>query len=510
MLHALSFLSLVLVLGCGGNDGRASLCATQDPRPEECDEECDPQAAQDTCPTGFHCASNGTCNAECTSDGGECGDGYFCTSDGRCLPDGACVGLQCDIVECAAMSMPVTTLSGTIYAPNGTLPLSGISVYVPNGDPGPLTEGALCQRCGEMPGFPLSEGVTDEAGQFQLANVPSGEDIPLVIVSGKWRRQITIPSVTACADNALPAANTRLPKNASEGDLPKIAISTGDADALECLVRKLGIDDSEISTAGQPGRIHLYSNFDSGGQGASDFESGFAGGNGDFADSQTDLWDSVDHLKAYDIVILSCEGEQHPASKPQSSMDALEAYADLGGRVFASHWHNIWIGGNKDNSSHGIPDWQMVGDFNFGGNPSPDNLTATIDEASNPKGQAFATWMLNVSGSTMRGLVPVTDARTTCDSVDLTKGERWVYLDPDTAMGESSVMNFQFTTPQDATLDQRCGKVVFSDMHVSADSDSDPGTPYPGDCATDGLTPQEKALAFMFFDLASCISTPIE
>ena len=59
--------------------------------------------------------------------------------------------------------------------------------------------------------------------------------------------------------------------------------------------------------------------------------------------------------------------------------------------------------------------------------------------------------------------------------------------------------------PQDETPDNRCGKVVFSDMHVSSGSSSLPATPFPGGCATGDLTPQEKALAFIFFDISSCV-----
>ena len=42
-------------------------------------------------------------------------------------------------------------------------------------------------------------------------------------------------------------------------------------------------------------------------------------------------------------------------------------------------------------------------------------------------------------------------------------------------------------------------------MHVSADSSSSAGTPYPNGCSANPLTAQEKALAFMFFDIASCV-----
>jgi hypothetical protein len=192
-------------------------------------------------------------------------------------------------------------------------------------------------------------------------------------------------------------------------------------------------------------------------------------------------------------------------------MDAVKAYADLGGRVFLSHWHNIWIQGATRGTNNGqrpavwsgqggVATWNNNGP-NFGGND-------TIDEINNPKGMSFATWMLNVMGSTQRGLVPLTgtSGRQTCMSVDNTRVERWVYRDQG---GIQFPQMFQFLTPIELPAANRCGKVVFSDMHVSEDSNSSPGTPFPGDCQNTPLTSQEKALAFMFFDIASCVQPPI-
>jgi hypothetical protein len=502
-----AYVNAVILLSCSAcGDGAqgVDLCE-QSPPPPECMVACDPTpGAPNTCPSGFHCSPDGMCQAQCTPGGGECGSGYECSADGRCISEGACDNLECQQVDCAAMGMPETTVSGTVFAPNGTLPLYGINVYVPNADPGPLPGGAQCATCDQaLPGSPVVQTATDEAGNFVLSNVPAGDDIPLVITSGKWRRQITIPTVAACALTTLDAAETRLPATSAEGDIPHIALSTGGADALECLLRKLGIDDSEITTDGQNGRVHLYANVSSGGVGADQFEGGFGGGSGDFADSQ-DLWGSVAKLSEYDIVIFSCEGGQYPDTKSQQHMDNVKAYADLGGRLFMSHWHNIWIeGGGFEGASQEPAVWTEIANWN--NSSTTFTGTDTIDEVSNPKGGSFATWMLNVMGSTVRGEIPILNdsGKNTCESINGGRAERWVYW---TDGGTEYPQNFQFTTPNENPLEDRCGKVVFSDMHVSGDSTSSPGGPgYPSECSTDPLTPQEKALAFMLFDLASCV-----
>ena len=118
---------------------------------------------------------------------------------------------------------------------------------------------------------------------------------------------------------------------------------------------------------------------------------------------------------------------------------------------------------------------------------------------------SFATWMLNVGGSTVRDQIPITEGKQTATGVDPLKAERWVYWK--NAANTEFPQNFQFTTPQDKQPEDRCGKVVFSDMHVSSGSTSNPATAFPGGCNTGPLTPQEKALAFMFFDISSCVGT---
>lgn len=409
-----------------------------------------------------------------------------------------CEGIGCNIVDCAAQGKPPTTVSGTVFAPNGTLPLYAINVYVPRRDPGPLPDGVTCGSCRALPGSSYAGAGTDVNGRFTLNNVPAGDNIPLIVTHGKWRRQYTIPTVTACQDNPIDPENTRFPRTSAEGDIPRIAISTGEMDALECLVRKLGVADSEFTTDAGPGRVHLFN-----GTGTNRFVDGFPGGSGEFPSSTT-LWATAEKLANYDITILSCDGAQLPEMKPQSAMDAIHDYAGRGGRIFMSHWHNIWIGGEEGNPSHGVQAWQGIGTWNFAAAQDQDQTTASVNMEI-PTGQAFASWLQNVGASTTPTQIPINEARYTLTAVDETRSDRLVYLRPELSNNHVSIQDMQFTTPLESPPAARCGKVVFSDMHVSSGSLSQPSVPFPTDCSTDDLSPQEKALAFILFDISSCI-----
>nr|HEX4318393.1 carboxypeptidase-like regulatory domain-containing protein [Kofleriaceae bacterium] len=459
------------------------------------------------------------------------------------VPPDACTTLACDVVQCEPKGLPPTTITGTVFAPNGTLPLFGVTVYVPFSDPGALPPGVQCDRCSDdLPGGAIAQTTTDEAGNFTLENVPATSNVPVVIQVGKWRRQLTIPNVAACQTLQVTTADTRLPSSyhdatplttldgsgAPKVDMPMIAISTGDADALECLPLKLGVDPSEITNDVGPGHVHLYTNAKNakgGGQGAKQFQANWPGSMtpaGDAFGDATVMWGDTAHLGAYDIVMLSCEGGQFPESKPQSSLEALRDYANEGGRVFMSHWHNIWIGGEIGNgSAHGIPEWEALTTWNFNAPQNDASQLAVIDETVD-KGSNYAQWMLNVGGSTVRDQVTVDQPRYTLMSAAGSATERMVWVDPAQELassnpaGETSIQDLQLTTPVDATDDNKCGKVVFSDMHVSSGSTSSTGVPYPnvppapnvtGGCSTSDLSPQEKALAFIFFDIATCVGS---
>ncbi|HVV88724.1 MAG TPA: hypothetical protein VHE35_37020 [Kofleriaceae bacterium] len=406
-------------------------------------------------------------------------------------PD-ACVGLECMQVTCPAGG--TTSLSGTVYAPNGTLPLYNAQVYVPNGPVDAFIPGAQCDRCEEEPsGNPVVKTATGTDGRFELDDVPVSPDLPLVIKIGKWRRIVHVPTVTMCGDTALPAELTRLPKNQTEGDIPLMALSTGGADALECMLRKIGLDDSEFTSSTGTGRVHLYAGTD----GTAKFAATLNGG-ASFTTSSTTLWDSLDHLKQYDIVFLSCEGQQYPNTKPAAALAAMAAYSDLGGRVFMSHWHNYWI-------QHGPPAWQSTATFDFRADLG--NVTADIDMTS-PHVADMAQWLMNVGGSTTLGKVALKDAQHTVQAVDTDKVDRWIWL-PTTANNAPSIQYYSFTTPLDQPVDNRCGKTVMSDIHVSTGDDSGTNLRFPNGCTTTGLTPQEKVLAFMIFDIAGCVGPAI-
>jgi hypothetical protein len=451
-----------------------------------------------------------------TDGSGDGCTGPFCSFDGSA--DGGpqqCTNLCLKQVTCPNAQdggKVTTTLSGTVYDPADQVPLYNVAVYVPNAPLSPVTHGATCDQCGAtLSGDPLVSTLTDAAGHFVLENVPVDSNIPVVMQIGKWRRRINIANVTACVDNPITDKTmTRLatkPQETSpDDDIPFIALTTGSADALECLPLKIGIDPGQFTNTAGGGRVNIYQ-----GNGGSKMTSTTTSATNFWADNGAT---GTNPLAAYDMVMLGCEGDTYPNEKPLSALQAMQNYADIGGRVFGTHYHYYWI------QSSPAP-WPGTATWNHGGDPTNQTNWPVLIDQSFPKGIAFAQWMLNNGGSTTLGTFNIAESRHDVDMVDQQPtsdpvSTRWVYTNPTnpTSGNPKLVEYYSFNTPvyeggvPDAGADggpvNQCGKVVFSDLHVA--SGNNPGGTFPANCTqTGGLTAQEKALEFLLFDLSSCI-----
>lgn len=429
--------------------------------------------------------SDGGAGGGGASDDGSPGFG----DDAGSVDSAKCVGLQCQ-QHCAS-----TTISGKVYDPAGKNPLYDIVVYVPNAPLKPLAQGASCAKCDDLySGDPIAATLTDATGSFKLTNAPDGKDIPLVVQIGKWRKLYYVKNVAACQDNPQPDKSLRLPHNHSDGDIPSIAISTGGADTLECLLGRVGLDPSEYGPgAGGSGRIHIFA-------GAPPFAAPNTSPPAP-ASSQS-LWDKKADLMPFDLVLLSCEGSETAGMNQQALFD----YAAGGGRVFASHFHYAWLNTGPFGSAN-LATWSAGS--NHMGNINANIVTTLPNNKPFPKGQAMAQWLATV-GALAGGELPIDSAMHNADvGASNTASQAWIVADK-SASPPGSTEYFSFDTPLNVPADQQCGRVVYSDLHVGAASGDYSGGPFgktvPAGCANNDLSPQEKALEFMLFDLSSCVT----
>ena len=390
---------------------------------------------------------------------------------------GACKNLQCQQVICGGSA--TTSLSGTVVT--GTLPKYGAPdpvynavVYVPNAPVDAFKPGIVCDQCGApASGSPLVVARTDAAGKFKLDNVPVGTNIPLVIQVGRWRRQVVIPSVTKCVDTPLTADVTRLPRNHTEGDIPHIAIATSTYDAEECILRKMGVDDTEFTAASGPGRIHLFHGTGTTLPGATDMSA---------------LWASTNILDQYDIVQFPCYSvSSDPSGVPGQN---LLAYANAGGRGFATDLSAPWF-------KNGPAPFPTTASWNASGFWS--SVPTTIDQ-SFPKGKALAQWLQNIGATTTLGSIAIQEAYGRTDAV-LNGSTRWISA---TSQPPNVNFTYSFNTPVGAKPETQCGRAVYSSFHI-ANGQPGGGTTFPAECSATPLSPQEKVMEFLLLDIASCI-----
>ena len=382
-----------------------------------------------TCPTGETCGAKSpnvcggvvctpkTCaqqNFDCGAATDGCGNVIQCGSCQGSTTCGASSPNVCGGPPCTGLCLQQTTLhrhrhhlgvSGTVYAPNGTDPLPDVLVYVPNAPVLPFTPGRLVRlvRLAGVGGAARS-AVTDYEGKFTLTNMPVGANIPLVIQTGRWRRQFVIPNVAECVNTPLPttgAGQIRMPRTSTvhaggEGDIPLMGFVTGSVDALECVLRKIGIADSEFSDPSGTGRVRLYE-----GSGPP------ARGIRPHTPSETTLWGSQAAINQYDMVYFACQGDDYEKTAARSSRWWSTTPTSAG----ASSPRTTATCGSPTTANNAV--WSPTANWTLAeGAFASDPGTGLINTAAaNPRPTLLAKWLQFIGASTTYGQMSVNTLR---------------------------------------------------------------------------------------------------
>jgi hypothetical protein len=428
-----------------------------------------------------------------------------------------------------------TTVSGTVYMPNGTVPLPNVLVYVTNGSVTLPASGATCTSSSvtAAEGCITSATVTPTVvtsgtgvyaytttavdGTFTLSGVPEGNSYTLVIQSGKWLNEFTEPS-SGTLSGPISGLNLNMPStHSATANIPLIAIQTGSADALECVFRDIGVasteftDDSVSSGPSLGGRIHLYK------------------GNGAQISANTPSSASLQtqaKLNSYDLVMFPCEGGGTTGAS-STTIPYLINYASLGGRVFATHNSDAWL----DTTNTGTNGYYF---YSAGGlspmtwgsaanSVTPDPGYGLI-HTSFSDGNTLAAWLhengysYGASGNNTgtQNEVEISTLRFNVDTVNA-PAQAWLTFPAQAGQsynvaynGGSPIMQFSFNTPWGASAANQFGRVLYNEYHVENVSES--GSPtFPSECPTlsgASQVPQEKMLEFAIFDLSAAV-TPV-
>jgi hypothetical protein len=450
---------LAILAACGGNGGNGGGDADVVDIPTDRDVD----AAGDdgpvlTCnPGSGRC--DGTEHVRCSADGmrweaDPCAPAERCdTATGTCL--------------CASGE---TSVSGRVFFPNGTDPVSKALIYIPRGEPDVIPSSPACVVCRDASEV-VATTTTDVTGAFTLSGIPSKG--LLVVEKGYFRRTVEL-DVAPCTATELDAESLRLPRNRTEGNIPNIAVVKGEWDRLADALERVGLEAGQFDVADESCSIQTE------------------------CDSRQ-LMLSLDAMMSYHMIFINCGPvnedlllADHTKNRVATNM---LAYTRAGGRVYIT------------DEAYDFVEQSFPGFLDFAGcDEVPDDEPEDLDCAQ--CGQAvsvaipgrvldadLAAWLAALGYGTggsvelwgfLRGWVPIDHGP---DDASLPRiDDRLVFwVEGDVAEGQGCLTG---TRPMMVTVDVECGKVLFSSFHTVYGS-------------TD-ITVQEKILEYLVFELGSC------
>jgi hypothetical protein len=382
---------------------------------------------------------------------------------------------DCDGVE---PPTPTAQLTGTVYAPNLEIPISGALVYLTNDDPDPVPDGVYCAECVSLP-CDSHYAFTAADGSFILPAITGNQK--LVVQKGQFLH-VTDFDVQA-GNNVVPAQASNLPDewNPAEGKwIPRIMVAYTSNDQIENILAKIGlgdIDDSGVLVPGSEKFDHLQS-----------------------ADAAAVL-DDPERLDDYHIVFIPCMAQGGlGAPDTGARLDNIRNYVEAGGKWYVTDWANEYLYEPFPNyqTMHNQASNPDLGSYDSEGTVLDPDLLAWLEALPAPLkdiGNGAPT-LYNLPNVTLEhnwsGVDATPDVIVQNDEgEDVNVGHHVWAEGPCTACTDGAVK------PMSMTASYSCGRMMFSTYHTNA--------PYDGHTK---LTPQELVLLYIILEIGVCFDEP--
>lgn len=371
---------------------------------------------------------------------------------------------------------PNATLTGTVYAPNLQIPISGALVYLTDEDPDPVPDGVYCAECVDLE-CDVHFVLTEPDGSFSLPAV-AGAGQKLVVQKGQFLHVTEFD--VAAGGNAVPPVDSSLPGewNPAAGHwIPRIAVFETYNDSIYNLLAKIGL--AQVDGSGE--LVNGTEQFD-------------------VLDPYTDngLLDNPDAMDDYHIIFIPCMSQGGLGTPTQNRIDTIRDWTEAGGKWYVTDWANEYL-------YDPFPDYQTFHDANYPdlglyeshGNIVDPDLLAWL--------QALPANLKDIGGGypTLNELPSVTleDNWSGLDAIhdifvqneegeDVNVGHHEWVEGPCGACSES--ISYR---PMTVSGGWGCGRMMFSTYHTT-------------EITHQGLTPQELVLLYIILEIGVCHGEP--
>lgn len=216
---------------------------------------------------------------------------------------------------------------GVVYGPGGLFPVSGALVAAYVEPPPAIPSSTYCERCVELPsGIAHTTSAAD--GSFTI-QIPVGANVHLVTQKGQFRQVWPMVAEATPGDYPVPGSVTTLPsRNGSGGTIPRIALVYGDSDAIQDVLAKAGIGETDGAYGHRWGsEVGVFDVFDN---------SGFAEPHGEPLAS---LIQDLDRMLQYHVIFFACSYNANFSFMQDATVQSnLREYVRRGGKLYVSDY----------------------------------------------------------------------------------------------------------------------------------------------------------------------------